>query len=109
MSETLNGGIPPLRKPNPPHTVRQPSSTEHTVVQLPVTESADATLIALGTPAAPPPESSTRTTKEKPPAPDGVPARVPPEDRCRPDGKDPLPIDQLYGGVPPAAVTVTGA
>jgi len=50
--------------------------------------------------------SVTWTVKGKEPAEVGVPEMLPEELSARPLGREPLPSDQLYGVVPPAAVSV---
>jgi hypothetical protein len=65
------------------------------------------TKIEVGTPAAPPAASSTRTTKAKVPATVGLPVALPFEDRVTPAGSRPDEIDHLYGLTPPAATKVT--
>ena len=66
------------------------------------------TEIVLGTPAAAPAESSTRTTNEKLPAAVGLPVVLPPDDNARPGGRAPPSSDHLYGGTPPFAPRATG-
>jgi hypothetical protein len=90
----LNGPTPPVVMAYVPHTFTQPASTTQSLVQGPLTTSRWATLIDLWTPAAPPAESSTLTTKVKPPAALGVPETVPPDDRLSPVGIVPPPTDQ---------------
>ena len=65
------------------------------------------TKIEVGTPAAPPAESSTRTTNEKVPGAVGLPVALPVDDKLTPDGRAPDEIDHLYGLTPPAATRVT--
>jgi hypothetical protein len=108
VSPYVYGATPPAMSEYVPHTVTQPSSTAHDVVQRPVAVKTGATLIDRVTPAAWPPASSTRTTNKNPPAVPGVPETVPPGDMERPVGSAPPPIDQRYGGVPPDAPTATG-
>jgi hypothetical protein len=93
VSAYAYGATPPAMSEYVPHTVTQPCSTAHEVVQRPVAVKAGATLIDRVTPAAWPPASSTRTTNENPPAVPGVPETVPPDDMARPVGRAPLPID----------------
>ena len=65
------------------------------------------TKIDVGTPAAAPAESSTRTTNEKVPAAVGLPIALPFDDNVTPAGSAPDEIDHLYGLTPPAATRVT--
>jgi hypothetical protein len=65
------------------------------------------TKIEVGTPAAAPAASSTRTTNENVPGVVGLPFAVPIEDRTTPPGRAPDEIDHLYGFTPPAATRVT--
>ena len=65
------------------------------------------TRIELGAPAAPPAESSTRTTNEKFPTVVGFPVVLPPVDNVRPGGRAPPSSDHLYGFTPPAATRTT--
>jgi hypothetical protein len=65
------------------------------------------TKIDVGTPAAPPAASSTRTTNENVPGAVGLPVAMPFEDRVTPPGRAPDEIDHLYGFTPPAATRVT--
>jgi hypothetical protein len=65
------------------------------------------TRIDVGTPAAAPAESSTRTTNENVPATVGLPVAMPFDDSVTPAGSAPDETDHLYGFTPPAAVTVT--
>jgi len=63
--------------------------------------------IDLGTPAAAPAESSTRTTNEKVPEAVGLPVALPFEDKATPAGSEPDETDHLYGFTPPAPTRVT--
>ena len=51
--------------------------------------------------------SVTRTVNVLTPVVVGVPEITPPLDKVRPAGRLPLASDQVYGGVPPCALTVT--
>ena len=70
-------------------------------MQVPLTARWGTTLIVLGTPAAAPAESSTRTTNVKLPVVVGLPEAVPADVRARPGGSAPVAIDHVYGGTPP--------
>ena len=65
------------------------------------------TKIEVGTPAAAPAASSTRTTNENVPGAVGFPVAIPFEDNVTPAGRAPDEIDHLYGFTPPAATRVT--
>jgi len=67
------------------------------------------TKIDVGTPAAAPAESSTRTTNENVPAAVGLPVALPFVDKLTPAGSAPDEIDHLYGFTPPAATIATVA
>jgi hypothetical protein len=82
------------------------ADTEHVALVV-VQATCRNTLIEVGTPAAPPAESSTRTTNENVPAADGLPVALPFEDKMIPPGSAPDEIDHLYGLTPPAATRVT--
>ena len=61
----------------------------------------------MGTPAAAPAASSTRTTNLNVPAAVGLPVALPFEDNVTPAGSAPDEIDHLYGFTPPAATIAT--
>jgi hypothetical protein len=65
------------------------------------------TRIELGAPAAPPAESSSRTTNEKLPTVVGFPVVLPEVDSVKPGGRAPPWMDHLYGFTPPAATSTT--
>jgi hypothetical protein len=67
------------------------------------------TRIDLGTPAAAPEASSTRTTNENVPTVVGLPVVLPPDESNTPGGSAPSLIDHLYGFTPPAAPSATVA
>jgi hypothetical protein len=82
------------------------AETEH-VALLVVQATCRNTKTDVGTPAAAPAASSTRTTNENVPGVVGLPVAVPFEDKTTPPGRAPDEIDHLYGFTPPAATRVT--
>jgi hypothetical protein len=105
---TLSFGVALEAPPLYFSVVRHPLWTDPTQVAVVVVNAiCRNTKIDVGTPAAAPAESSTRTTNENVPTAVGVPVALPFEDNTTPAGSAPDEIDHLYGLTPPAATTVT--
>src|SRR5712692_8923114 len=105
------GSTPPLCPAKAPHTLTQPSSTEHWVVQagISLTERAAAMGTEPGIVAVLLPASETWTVKAKVPALAGVPETVPSDASVRPAGRARSLIVDVYGCGSPVAWSPTGA
>ena len=102
--------MPPVRVPNFPHALTQPTSTAHRRAHAETSAALRGRAIPsdFATVALPPPASSTRIVKWNVPAAFGVPATVPLVEMVKPDGIAPALTDHVYGVTPPVAFKVTG-